>query len=64
MAKPIELMAVRSHFRKIEKSYGDLKLHLYAQLKEFVEESGGMDAFDDEARRWINDKYDELLGQK
>lgn len=64
MAKPIGLIVVRSHFEKMKESYGNLKLHLYAQLKEFVEKSGGMDAFDDEARRWINDKYDELLGQK
>lgn len=64
MAKLVELSVVKRRLKAIEKSYGDLNLHVYASLEKFVRESGGMDVFTREARRWINDKYAELLEQK
>lgn len=63
MAKLVELTVVEGEFEEIRESYNNLKLHLYAHLKEFVKESGGIEAFTDEARQWIIDKYDELLDQ-
>ena len=60
----IELETVLSKFAEMQEAHGDDKLRLYASLRAYVENNSGMDNFTNEARTWINAKYDKLLGQQ